>query len=105
MLVMCTIELQQNGLLQVLNLSWNGFSLEGAKALGEALKVNSTLEQLDISLVHFYHMLLLCRDEICKNVVYNWFSHAGFKVITDYKNMHPLRSTVSSCLSYATSLP
>lgn len=41
--------LQQNVLIQNLNLSWNGFGIDGAKALGEALKVNPVVEELDIS--------------------------------------------------------
>uniref|UniRef100_A0A8B9T5S2 Leucine rich repeat containing 74A n=1 Tax=Anas platyrhynchos TaxID=8839 RepID=A0A8B9T5S2_ANAPL len=38
-----------NGALKILNLSWNSIGNEGAQALGEALKVNSTLVHLDIS--------------------------------------------------------
>ncbi len=41
--------LQNNVLLHTLNLAWNGFGTEGAFMLGDALKVNSTLEELDIS--------------------------------------------------------
>ena len=41
--------LQTNVLLQSINLSWNGFGSDGAKWLGEALKANSVLEELDIS--------------------------------------------------------
>ena len=33
------------------NLAWNGFSVDGAKALGDALKQNSSLEDIDISYV------------------------------------------------------
>ena len=40
---------QQNVLLQKINLSWNGFSKDGAMALGDALKVNTSLEELDVS--------------------------------------------------------
>lgn len=40
---------QVNGMLKVLNLSYNGFSNEGALALGEALRINSSLLHLDIS--------------------------------------------------------
>lgn len=36
-------------MLRHLDLSWNGFSNEGAKALGDALKENSTLTVLDLS--------------------------------------------------------
>lgn len=32
-----------------INLSWNGFALEGALALGEALKANSVLEELNVT--------------------------------------------------------
>lgn len=38
--------------MKILNLSWNGFGNEGAFALGEALKVNSVLTELDISNNH-----------------------------------------------------
>ena len=40
---------QTNVFMKKLDLSWNGFSLEGAMALGDALKGNSVLEELDIS--------------------------------------------------------
>lgn len=32
-----------------INLSWNGFGKDGAKAIGDALKVNSSLEEIDLS--------------------------------------------------------
>lgn len=35
------------------NLSWNGFGKEGAKAIGEALKMNSSLEELDLGYVRW----------------------------------------------------
>lgn len=35
--------------MQVINLSWNGMGNEGAKALGDALKANSALEEMDIT--------------------------------------------------------
>ena len=35
--------------MKSINLSWNGFGLEGAIALGEALKVNNVLEEIDVS--------------------------------------------------------
>lgn len=38
--------------MQKINLSWNGLGWEGAKALGDALKANSALEELDIAWVH-----------------------------------------------------
>ncbi|XP_075699906.1 uncharacterized protein LOC142664626 [Rhinoderma darwinii] len=41
--------LRVNGILKVLDLSYNGFGNEGALALGEALRVNSSLLHLDIS--------------------------------------------------------
>ncbi|KAH0620474.1 hypothetical protein JD844_020982 [Phrynosoma platyrhinos] len=41
-----------NGTLKILNLAWNGFGNEGALALGEALKVNMVLTELDISNNH-----------------------------------------------------
>ena len=34
--------------LKILDLSWNGFGNEGAQAVGEALKFNGSLEELDI---------------------------------------------------------
>lgn len=39
---------QNNQTLKVLNLSYNGLANEGAVAIADALKVNSTLEELDI---------------------------------------------------------
>ena len=41
--------LQNNRGLVELDLSWNGFGNEGAAAIGEALKYNSSLEVLDLS--------------------------------------------------------
>ena len=38
-------------LLSSIDLSWNGFGVDGAKALGEALKVNSALVELIIPYV------------------------------------------------------
>ena len=35
-----------------INLSWNGFAVDGAKALGDALKLNAALEELDVSWVY-----------------------------------------------------
>lgn len=40
---------QVNTTLEVLDLSWNGFGLEGAIALQKALQVNTSLRVLDIS--------------------------------------------------------
>ena len=40
--------LQSNVYMKKINLSWNGFGLEGAIALGDALKGNSVLEELDV---------------------------------------------------------
>ena len=40
---------QSNVFMKKLNLSWNGFGLEGATALQDALKGNSVLKELDIS--------------------------------------------------------
>ena len=39
---------QENVSLKVLDLAWNGFSNDGALAIGEALKENSTLIELDL---------------------------------------------------------
>ena len=36
-------------MLKVLNLAYNGFGTEGAIALADALKVNTTLQELDIT--------------------------------------------------------
>ena len=41
--------LQDNSSLRILNLSWNGFYLEGCRALVRTLQFNSTLEVLDLS--------------------------------------------------------
>jgi len=40
---------QNNVYMKKINLSWNGFGLEGAIGLQDALKGNSVLEELDIS--------------------------------------------------------
>lgn len=42
---------QENISLKVLNLAWNGFGNDGALAIGEALKVNFTLRELDLTYV------------------------------------------------------
>ena len=36
-------------MIKQLDLSWNGFSDDGAKAMGEMLKTNNTLQHLDLS--------------------------------------------------------
>lgn len=41
--------LQTNKCLRSLNVAWNGFGREGAKALGEALPENTKLRQLDLT--------------------------------------------------------
>lgn len=41
--------LQQNIMIKKLNISWNGFGVEGARELGKAIMENTTLEELDIS--------------------------------------------------------
>ena len=43
---------QTNCTLKTLNLSYNGFSNDGAVALGEALRANNTLIELDIRYVN-----------------------------------------------------
>nr|XP_016847043.1 PREDICTED: leucine-rich repeat-containing protein 74A [Anolis carolinensis] len=48
----CFAEGRANGTLRVLNVAWNGFGNEGAFALGEALKVNTSLNELDITSNH-----------------------------------------------------
>ena len=40
---------QENTYLKILNLSWNGFGDDGCYAISEALKVNTTLEELDLT--------------------------------------------------------
>ena len=40
---------QSNVLMQKLNLSWNGVGVDGCKALGEALKANASLQELDLA--------------------------------------------------------
>lgn len=37
--------------MKKINLSWNGFGLDGSLALGDALKGNSVLQELDITSV------------------------------------------------------
>ena len=41
--------LQENFTIKSLNLAWNGFGNDGALAMGEALKVNSTLKEIDLT--------------------------------------------------------
>ena len=40
---------QENITLKILNLAWNGFGNDGALAMAEALKVNSSLLELDLT--------------------------------------------------------
>ena len=40
--------LQKNDSLRVLRVAWNGWYLEGCRALGKALGTNSTLVELDL---------------------------------------------------------
>jgi hypothetical protein len=40
---------QNNLYLKKINLAWNGFGLEGTIALGDALKNNQSLEELDLT--------------------------------------------------------
>lgn len=40
---------KDNITLKSLNVAWNGFGNDGALAMGEALKVNSTLLELDLT--------------------------------------------------------
>ncbi len=44
------LSLQSNQSLRVISLAYNGFDNQGAVALADAFKVNSTLEELDIRL-------------------------------------------------------
>lgn len=48
------ILLQENVSLKVLLLSMNGFSNRGAEALAQALEVNRTLEEVDITYNRIY---------------------------------------------------
>lgn len=41
--------LQGNGGLRVFNISWNGFALDSCMILGQSLKDNTMLRELDIS--------------------------------------------------------
>ena len=43
--------LQSNQTLKTLNMAYNGLANEGAVAIADALKLNSTLEELDIRCV------------------------------------------------------
>ena len=47
--MLCSCFLQENITIKSLNLAWNGFGNDGALAMGEALKVNSTLKELDLT--------------------------------------------------------
>lgn len=49
--MLCSCFLQENFTIKSLNLAWNGFGNDGALAMGEALKVNSTLKELDLTWV------------------------------------------------------
>lgn len=44
-----SILFQKNVAIKKLNISWNGFAVEGAKGIGKALEENRTLKELDIS--------------------------------------------------------
>ena len=46
---------QHNPVLKELNLAYNGFADKGAAALADALKVNSTLIELDVRLCIHKH--------------------------------------------------
>lgn len=35
--------------MKSLDLGWNGFGVDGCKAMGDALKTNNVLEELDLS--------------------------------------------------------
>ena len=50
------IPLQNNIGLRKINLSWNGFSTDGAQALGDALKSNTNLEELDVTWVNLLYI-------------------------------------------------
>lgn len=43
------LDFQKNVAMKKLNISWNGFAVQGAKGLGRALVENRTLLQLDVS--------------------------------------------------------
>jgi len=45
------VVMQANQMLKVVNLSSNGFSNDGVAALADALKINSSLIELDITYV------------------------------------------------------
>ena len=45
---MC-LSFQSNTELQSLNLSWNGFGMEGCHEMGKTLKTNKSLTELDLS--------------------------------------------------------
>lgn len=36
-------------MIKKINLSWNGFGLDGMKELGKALAENTTLEEIDVT--------------------------------------------------------
>ena len=59
--------MQLNVLLSSVNLSWNGFGADGMKALGDALKVNSALLQLDILYVMEYILFMAPRIKLIVN--------------------------------------
>lgn len=58
---------QENVFLRILDLSFNGFGKEGASALGQALKENNVLEELNIRYVS-----LLCYYRMIRLVSRNW---------------------------------
>ena len=49
MIIMYHLHIQVNMMLKYLDLSWNGFGNEGALAMGEALKFNNSLVQLNLN--------------------------------------------------------
>jgi hypothetical protein len=57
-----------NAGLRKLDISWNGFAQDGAKAFFKALKENEVLEELDISYGSLYIIYLVVpRKELIRN--------------------------------------
>ena len=61
-----SIIFQENSSLKAMDLSWNGFGNDGALAIGEALKENSSLIELDLRLVI---ALIMCSLVFIKSFV------------------------------------
>ena len=65
--ILCSTFDQENLGLTHLNVAWNGFYLDGCKALSKALKTNKTLEILDLTCNRIDYE---CLQELIKGLVH-----------------------------------